>query len=75
MCITLLVLPHLWNRLLCAQQAGAPTWTTPSPSGTSQQARNGHTAVMDGDGKMWVFGGWGPASSGLNRDALLQYCL
>ncbi|CAK9005235.1 unnamed protein product [Durusdinium trenchii] len=47
-------------------QAGTPTWTTPSVSGTSPEIRNRHVAVMDGNGKMWIFGGWGPGNLYLN---------
>jgi len=38
-------------------QATPPTWTSPTTSGDSPGARFGHSAVMDGTGKMWIFGG------------------
>lgn len=34
-----------------------PTWTEGCAIGDRIEGRYGHTAVMDGDGKMWVFGG------------------
>ena len=42
---------------LNCRKATPPTWTSPTTSGDSPGARFGHSAVMDGTGKMWIFGG------------------
>ena len=41
-------------------QADPPAWTTPAVTGTKPSSRlQGHSAVLDTSGKMWIFGGRG----------------
>ena len=44
-------------------QAGTPTWTSPSVSGSAPASRYGHGAAMGSDDKMWIYGGYGSSSS------------
>ena len=50
----------------CVCQAGSPTWTETTPSGTLPTARVSHSAAITSSDVMWVFGGKSGASLGLN---------
>lgn len=44
------------HRFTCCK-VPAPLWVSPTTGGNTPPGRYGHTAVMDLDGKMWIFGG------------------
>ena len=55
-------------------QATPPRWTSPATNGESPAGRFGHSAVMDGTGKMWIFGGRPSSSSSSHGLSHWSWC-